>query len=74
MTPAQFRSEHGDCTTWSAATFNRYEQLLEAAHPDITSAARVGLVVVGRHAEGGRVAVDLALPGTLRAPGTDALA
>ncbi|MCD9145999.1 hypothetical protein [Streptomyces albireticuli] len=60
----RFRATHGDCTTWGPADYESYEHLVEAADPGIARAVREDLVVVGRHAEGGRVVVDLALPGT----------
>lgn len=67
MTPAQFRTAHGDSTAWSSAEFETYEHLVERADPGIARAARDGLVVIGRHADAGRVVVDLAtaaLPST----------
>ncbi|WP_370424320.1 hypothetical protein AB8O64_36830 (plasmid) [Streptomyces sp. QH1-20] len=60
MTPAQFRNQHGDSDTWSAADFESYEHLVEAADPDLTRATRDRLIIIGRHVHGGRVVVGLA--------------
>lgn len=60
MTPDAFRSAHGDSTTWSAADFEGYEHMLEAASPVYAAAAASGRIIVGRHAEGSKVVTDLA--------------
>ncbi|MBH1937821.1 hypothetical protein I5Q34_26720 [Streptomyces sp. AV19] len=60
MTPAQFRSRHGDCTAWTLADYESYEHLVEGTDPDIARAAREGRVIIGRRADGDRVVVDLA--------------
>ncbi|CAM5524565.1 MULTISPECIES: hypothetical protein [Streptomyces] len=61
MTPDAFRSAHGDSTTWSAADFEGYEHMLEAASPVYAAAAASDRIIVGRHAEGSKVVADLAL-------------
>ncbi len=46
MTPDAFRSAHGDSTTWSAADFEGYEHMLEAASPVYAAAAASGRIIV----------------------------
>lgn len=60
QTPDAFRAAHGDVTTWSAADFDGYEHTLEAASPAFAEAIATGRFVLGRHAEGDQVVVDLA--------------
>ncbi|MBQ0867391.1 hypothetical protein [Streptomyces sp. RK75] len=78
MTPAQFRSAHGPCTTWSVADIEGYEHLVETASPELSETARTGQLVVGRRATGDRVVVDLTDPagliGTVRSGKTNAAA
>lgn len=60
LTPATFRFEHGDISTWSAADIEGYEHLVEGADPAIATAVETGTFVIGRHAEGNTVVVDVA--------------
>jgi hypothetical protein len=60
QTPDAFRAAHGDVTTWSAADFDGYEHTLEVASPAFADAIATGWFVLGRHAEGDKVVVDLA--------------
>ncbi|MFM9812820.1 hypothetical protein ACKI16_30435 [Streptomyces scabiei] len=57
--PDAFRAAHGDITTWSSADIESYEHALEAASPAYQEAVATGLFVLGRHAAGGEVVVEL---------------
>ncbi|MGP3990853.1 hypothetical protein [Streptomyces sp. 3N207] len=65
MTPAQFRSTHGPCATWSTADIEGYEHLVEAVSPELAEAGRTGQLVIGRRATNDRVVVDLTDPAGL---------
>ncbi|MGA4960257.1 hypothetical protein [Streptomyces lavendulocolor] len=65
ITAAQFRAKqirdsHGDIPAWQPADFDTFEVLADIAHPAYTAAAATGRFVLGRHAEGAQVVVDLA--------------
>ncbi|WP_392900795.1 hypothetical protein [Streptomyces sp. LN699] len=57
--PGGLGAQPGDITTWSAADFDGYEHVLEAANPAFAQAAATGTFVIGLHAEGTEVVVDL---------------
>ncbi|MFE3865982.1 hypothetical protein ACFXPT_37030 [Streptomyces goshikiensis] len=59
FTPGGLGAQPGDITTWSAADFDGYEHVLEAANPAFARAAATGTFVIGLHAEGSEVVVDL---------------
>ncbi|MEW2467899.1 hypothetical protein AB0919_23185 [Streptomyces sp. NPDC046994] len=59
LTPDAFRAAHGDSTTWSNTEIERYEDALEAASPAYQAAAASGRFVLGRHAAGGDVVVEV---------------
>jgi hypothetical protein len=65
ITAAQFRAKqirnsHGDIPAWQPADFDTFEVLADIAHPAYTAAAATGRFILGRHAEGAQVVVDLA--------------
>lgn len=60
LTPSSFRDEHGDVTTWSSAEIKLYEDTVAAASPAFAEAIATNRFVLGRHAEGRQVVVDLA--------------
>jgi hypothetical protein len=53
------RAKRDDVTTWSAADIEGFEYTLEAASPAYAEARSTGGFVLGRHAAGGEVVVDL---------------
>ncbi|MFE3933272.1 hypothetical protein ACFXPJ_05590 [Streptomyces goshikiensis] len=55
FTPGGLGAQPGDITTWSAADFDGYEHVLEAANPAFARAAATGTFVIGLHAEGSEV-------------------
>jgi hypothetical protein len=60
QTPDSFRAVHGDVTTWSTAEIEGYQHTVEAASPAFAEAIATNRFILGRHAEGGQVVVDLA--------------
>ncbi|MBT2406268.1 MULTISPECIES: hypothetical protein [unclassified Streptomyces] len=59
FTPGGLGAQPGDIATWSSADIEGYEHMVEAANPAFARAAATGTFVVGVHAEGSELIVDL---------------
>ncbi|MCX4598342.1 hypothetical protein OG819_55385 [Streptomyces sp. NBC_01549] len=59
FTPGGLRAKRDDVTTWSTADIEGFEYTLEAASPAYQEAVATGRFVLGRHAAGGEVVVEI---------------
>lgn len=57
ITAADFRTAHGDVTTWSSRDCEAYENCAEIADPTYRAAIADNRKVLGRHEEDGKVVV-----------------